>query len=361
MRIGWDIAKALDPRDGVGSYCHHLLRELMAIDHDNEYRLYLHHGEVRPEQFRAAFPEAPPSFRLAAGHAPRPGEVDLFHAATWVHPVGFPGPVLYTCYDLTFLSHPECHTLDNKIACTAGTLRALLAGARFLTISRATANEMSSRLGLPLERIEIVHPAPAAAFRPLPSGEAAQRVAARFGLERPYLLAVGTLEPRKNLERLVDAYLGLPDAVRQVHPLVVAGGSGWKQDTLRTRMEDAPEVRVLGQVDEEDLVALYGAAVLFAYPSIAEGFGLPVVEAMACGTPVLTSDLSSLPEVAGDAARLVDPFDVEALRTALLALLEDPEARADLARRGRRRAERFTWRQTATRILALYRELGGAP
>jgi alpha-1,3-rhamnosyl/mannosyltransferase len=166
---------------------------------------------------------------------------------------------------------------------------------------------------------------------------------------------VATLEPRKNLRRLLAAYSGLPAGLRERHPLVMAGGKGWLLDEENLAGLDA--AMRLGHVATDDLVALYSAATVFAYPSLAEGFGLPVVEAMACGAPVLTSNVSSLPEVAGDAARLVDPQDADAIRDTLRNLLEDPEARSDLRRRGFERAATFSWERTARETLELYRKL----
>ncbi|MBZ0111320.1 MAG: glycosyltransferase family 4 protein [Thermoanaerobaculia bacterium] len=380
LRIGWNLDKALDPRDGVGQYCHQLLKALMAIDPENDYVLYPLHAAVSEEDLERNFPARPENFRLApAGRrTPGPTDVDLMHATTWTHPVGFrkrtgtqrakgsgqvpfTGKVLFTCYDLTFLSHPECHTVDNRIACLEGTLRAHLAGAHFLAISRATSAEMQTRLGVPPERISVIYPAAADHFHPergKASAPAAASDAARTR-ESPsgeYLLAVGTLEPRKNLVRLIEAYSRLPSELRSRYSLRIAGGGGWKQENLPVA-QPIEGVHWLGPVSDEQLVELYRGAALFAYPSLAEGFGLPIVEAMACGTPVITSNVSSLIEVAGDAAVTVDPLDVEALTREIADLLEDTPRQAMLRERGLQRAADFSWQRTAEQVLALYRRL----
>jgi alpha-1,3-rhamnosyl/mannosyltransferase len=374
LRIGWNLDKALDPRDGVGQYCHHLLKALMAIDRENDYVLYPLHAAVSEQDLERNFPSRPENFRLApAGcRSPAPTDVDLLHATTWTHPVGFRkltgfqettggSLVLFTCYDLTFLSHPGCHTVDNRIACLEGTLRAHLAGAHFLAISQATASEMQTRLGVPAERISVIYPAAADHFS-LAGGEASTPESAadstRSGESATgdYLLAVGTLEPRKNLAHLIEAYVRLPTALRSRYSLRIAGGGGWKQKNLPVARA-IEGVHWLGSVSDEELVELYRGATLFVYPSLAEGFGLPIVEAMASGVPVITSIVSSLIEVAGDAAATVDPLDVQALTREIADLLEDPTRRELLKDRGLRRAADFSWRRTAEQVLALYRRL----
>jgi glycosyltransferase involved in cell wall biosynthesis len=176
----------------------------------------------------------------------------------------------------------------------------------------------------------------------------------RFFVERqeePYVLMTGTLEPRKNVPRAVEAFAGLPQDLRDRFELVVAGPPGWE-----TAQIEAPDVRLVGLVPDDELPALYAGAAVFLYPSLREGFGLPVLEAMAAGTAVVTSNLSSLPEVAGDAAVLVDPYDVEAIRSGIGALLSDDARRAQLAAAGRERARTFTWERTARDTLALLSE-----
>jgi len=203
--------------------------------------------------------------------------------------------------------------------------------------------------------------APKQIFRPLDADTAAA-VLARHDLRRPFLLAVGSLQPRKNLTRLVEAF----DQVRRRHPdihLVIVGPSGFRASALRDAMANAglaDAVRLLGYVSEDELMALYNAAVALVYPSVYEGFGLPVVEAMACGRPVIAANASSLPEVAGTAALLVDPFDVSAQGSAMERLLADPQAAADLGTRGLARVAQFSWQRTASTALAASEAACGA-
>ncbi|MEA2233990.1 MAG: hypothetical protein QOD83_3806 [Solirubrobacteraceae bacterium] len=211
-------------------------------------------------------------------------------------------------------------------------------------------------------RRDLVERVPASAPRalviPLAAAElfgAAGR--ARRGTERPYVLAAGTLEPRKNLERLLDAWARLAPALRDAHDLVLVGPAGWEADAILRRARGAG-VRVTGYVPDEELAALYGGCQLFCYPSLYEGFGLPVLEAMRAGAPVITSNISSLPEVAGDAAVLVDPLSVDAIRSALARLLADPDERARLREAGRARAAGFSWERTASELRDVLRRIG---
>jgi len=352
MRIGIDVIKALAPRDGIGNYTFHLLRALMALDREHEYRLYGLSGPLDAAALDRELPERPENFRAVAGRYPRRGDVDVFHCTTLIFPVTFRGPVVFTSHDLTFLSHPDHHALINKLQATTATLHALLAGATFACVSRATADELHARLAVPEECLAVIHHGADPRFHPLPREETRERLRVRFALDGGYVLSVGTLEPRKNQRRLVAAHGGLPVDVRRRYPLVLAGAEGWKLEEAVGELPD--HVRLLGRVSDDELVDLYNGATLFAYPSLAEGFGLPVLEAMACGAPVVTSNVSSLPEVAGDAARLVDPLAVEALGAALGELLGDEAERRRLAERGRARAAGFTWSDAARKTLDLY-------
>ncbi|HEX4953573.1 MAG TPA: glycosyltransferase family 1 protein [Thermoanaerobaculia bacterium] len=358
MRIGIDASKALGRPDGIASYTAGLVRALARVAPEQEVRLYGLLTPLDAEGVRARLGELPPSFEVASTRQPLPGEVEVFHGPAYALPAAETSPAVLTLHDLSFLSHPHCHTLDNRLHCLKGLTRALARGAKLVAVSEATRRDAVARLALAEDAIAVVPPAAHELFHPMPAAEA-RRTAARLGLgEEPYVLAVGVLEPRKNLRRLVAAFGALPEAVRERHLLAVAGPTGWLAEDPRSWPEVAAlggRVRFLGEVAAQDLPALYAAAAVFAYPSLAEGFGLPVLEAMCCGAPVLTSEVSSLPEVVGEAGLLVDPLEPSSIRAGLAALLADPQRRQALAAAGLERAGRFSWEASARAMLHLYR------
>ena len=383
MRIGIDISKALGPPDGIGRYTAGLLAGLAALADEGQlegHRVDLYAllqpppaGQAREETLAnlnralagaVAGTRLPANFELRDQRSPAGGEVDLFHCTTHSVPVRYRGPLVFTVYDLTFLTLPQVHTVENRLHCTRGLARALARGARLCTISECSRRELVDQLA-PRGEISVIPPAADARFAP-PSEAQISRVRRVHGLDRPYLLSLGTREPRKNLPRLIEAFATLSDEVAGEPLLAVAGGEGWPGEAgdeepaaVVARLGLESRVRFLGRVEEADLPALYGGAELLAYPSLAEGFGLPPLEAMACGTPVLTSESSSLPEVVGEAAVLVDARRTASIAAGLSRLIGDPALAAELRRAGLERARHFSWRQSARRWLASYG--GGAP
>ena len=288
--------------------------------------------------------------------------VDVFHASEqFLHAPPGAAAVL-TVHDLTTLVHPEWHVQATADLHAAKDRFAARAASRLIAVSRATRDDVVRHLGVPAERISVVHLGCDARYRPRSPDETAA-VLGRHGLRHGgYILSLGTLEPRKNHVRLIEAYAALaetPAADRGAlpPPLVIAGGRGWQYEPIL----DAPRrcgverrVRFLGRVDEEDLPALVAGAGLFVYPSLYEGFGLPVLEALASGVPVVASDSTSLPEVLGDAGLLCDPRDTADIARRMAAVLADRALAARLREAGPRRAAQFTWRRTARETLAAY-------
>jgi glycosyltransferase involved in cell wall biosynthesis len=229
---------------------------------------------------------------------------------------------------------------------------------RVVTDSQDACADLARFLGLPAEKLRVVPLGVSEAFRPI-GPEQAAAVAARFGLNGPYVLAVGTRQARKNQAGLVAAFCALRDELPE-HCLAIAGPTIWREDRLREQVAALgmeSRVRLLGYVPDEALPALYSAASLFVFPSLYEGFGLPVLEAMACGTPVVCSNRSSLPEVAGEAALLVDPTSRDELAGAIRRALLDVDLRDGLRERGLARAREYTWQRTASRMVDVYNEL----
>ncbi|NLE99796.1 MAG: glycosyltransferase family 4 protein, partial [Anaerolineales bacterium] len=229
-----------------------------------------------------------------------------------------------------------------------------------LADSAATQRDLVAHMGAPPSKVQVLYSGVSGRFCPEAEPGERERLRARYGVgARPYVLSVGTVQPRKNYARLIEAFVrsGLGVAQDGVD-LVIAGGRGWLyHDVLEAADRHSESVRILGFVEDADLPALYRQAATFAFPSLYEGFGLPVLEAMACGVPVVCSNVSSLPEVAGAAAMQVDPLDVDGLAAALARLNEDAELRQDLAARGREQAAKFTWQSAARQLLNAFTAL----
>lgn len=269
-----------------------------------------------------------------------------------VIPLVHPRATVVTIHDLGYLHEPESHTGRSRIMLDRTTRWNARAAARVIAVSAATRDDLVRHYHVPPGKIAVVHSAiDHQRFRPHDPSESLEVA----GIPRPFLLFLSTVQPRKNLERIVAAFEQLDDP--ELH-LVVAGRSGWLSEPIDRRLRESPghdRIVRLGYVDDELVPALYAGAAAFVHPALYEGFGLGILEAMASGTPVVTSDGSSMPEVAGDAATLVDPHDVRSIRDGIAATL-DPNRRADLVQRGLRRAALFTWERTARLTLDVIAE-----
>lgn len=287
-----------------------------------------------------------------------------YHSAYYLMPYRPGLPTLLTFYDVIPLRYPATVSAQARLFYRFATGLALRASQRVIAISEAARQDLLRYFPVPAPKVRAVPLAADPRFRPQPTGELA-RVRAKYDLPEQFVFYLGINKPHKNLVRLIDAYAGL--AGRSVPPLVIAGAWDARYPQTRQRAAQAqgddPALadvfRFLGPVEDGDLPGLYAAATVFVFPSLYEGFGLPVLEAMACGTPVACSETSSLPEIAGQAGRLFDPLDVKAIGEALAELLANERLRERLAQRGLAQAGTFSWRRTAQETLACYRELLG--
>ena len=261
-------------------------------------------------------------------------------------------------YDLGFLHHPETLRDRDHVYLRRYLPRTLRRAATIVVISESVKRELVGAFDVAPDRIAVIHPAAdPAVFRPdLPPG-AGRDVRAKYGLDGPYLFSLSTLEPRKNFAGLVEGYALLPEEVRSRMPLVVAGGQGWKSDPLFDavhRLKLDSRIKLLGYIPEADRAPLMREAELFALPSLYEGFGMPVLEAMACGTPVVTSGRGALAEVGADAVVYADPLDPGSIAQAILSIIGDPGARRRLSAAGPRRAAAFRWETGAATLVAVF-------
>jgi len=264
-----------------------------------------------------------------------------------------------TVHDLSFELFPEFFSPRDLLILRSFVRFSARRAARVIAVSQSTKRDLVDLYGLNPDQIVVTHEAPAAHFRPASETEY-ETSRTKYGLHRPFILAVGNLQPRKNLLRLIDAYGQLRASNEIQHQLVIVGKAKWREAQVfqlvqKLRLEQ--EIVFTGYISDSDLRLLYAAADLFAYPSLYEGFGLPVLEAMACGAPVVTSDVASIPEVAGEAAILVDPRDVNAIAKAIHTVLTDADVRRRLKSAGLERVKMFSWEKTARQTLDVYQQV----
>jgi len=282
----------------------------------------------------------------------------LFHTPNYVL-MPFDGPSLTTIHDLSFLRYPQCHPPERIHFLNRYLPKTLDQARRIITVSDFTRKELMETFSIEESRIHIVPLGVDASFRNYSSDEIKHTLYKHKLDYKKYLLVVATLEPRKNLVALLKAYAALPIRLRSHFPLILVGARGWLTEEIHRvliPLEQTGQIRRLGYIDQNELPGLYAGALGFAFPSLYEGFGLPVLEAMASGTPVLTSNVSSMPEVAGEDALLVNPHDVDDIRTGMERMLEDAEWRMAASARGLERAAHFSWARCVEETVAVYKK-----
>lgn len=370
MRIGLDGIPLATPRTGVGHYTFELARHLALAAPDHKFQL------VSPFTFDPPIDDAGlPSnlkairpqvgawrrrwFAIGLPLYLRQAAIDLFHGTNYDVPLWSKRPAVLTIHDLSLLLYGSTH--EGRLARRGRYRIPIMArrAAAIITPSQAVKAEVSRYLKINSSKLFVVPEAARSFFKPVPSAES-DAVRRRFKIDGNFILYVGTIEPRKNLITLLQAFEEILRHTERKPQLVIAGKVGWLTDKLFTRagQSDAADRLVFtGYVADEELRALYSAATLFVYPSVYEGFGLPVLEAMACGAPVITSDIPSLSETAGKAARLVSPHDPQALARNVVELLENESERQYLSQAGIQQAQQFSWEKAARSTLDVYAEV----
>jgi glycosyltransferase involved in cell wall biosynthesis len=371
MRFGIDARLNAYRQGGIAQYTRSLLAAMAAAAPSDTFVALQHHRQARPlviaPNVRRAPMLTPPHNRFEQWSLPVeifPRRLDLLHCPDFVAPRRRAYPVALNVHDLAFLHFPEI--LDADARRYYGQVRASAHAAEaILTISESSRADIAALLDIPPQRVDVIYPAADARFAPAPVPEGEPRLINGHTLRAGrFLLFMSTVEPRKNLETLLRALrVCLDRRPRAGYILAVAGARGWLDEPIyalarELRLGDAAPF--LGQVAPEDQLWLYNACRLYLNPSLYEGFGLPALEALACGAPAIVADTSSLPEAVGDAARLLPPRDVGAWADAIEELWHDDAARAKLARRGPAQAAKFSWAQAARETLAVYRRILGA-
>lgn len=371
MRIAIDYTSAARQRAGIGRYTRSLIRALAAQDTSSQYALYvpgnaqyLQDTRNFPKNFRVTRAPLPERYMVALwqrAQIPLPvewftGAADIFYSPDFVLPPTRAKKKILTIHDLSFKRIPETAVPTLKWYLEGAVPRAIERADLILADSDATRNDLIELFHTPAERVQTLYSGYDAMFRRITDENEGARVRAQYQLHKPFILHVGTIEPRKNLVRLIEAFSRLPQ--RNELELVIAGGRGWMYDEIYAAPEKfgvRASVRFLGFTPDAALPALYSLAELVTYPSLYEGFGLPVLEAMACGAAVVASNNSSIPEVAGDAAVLIAARDTEALASAMERVLEDAALRASLQQKSLKQAGRFSWEKSAQQLKAAFR------
>lgn len=282
-------------------------------------------------------------------------QVDLLHSLAFVSPILHGRDTIVTVYDLSFLHFPERFPRLQRAYLSSQTRRSCRQARRVVTISESGRQDVHKLLGVPLDRIDVVYPGVDVVFFPRPVEEIEQ-FRRRQALLRPYILHVGTLQPRKNIPTLVEAFNRLQSSELD---LVLAGGKGWLYDDIFARVDELglkERVRFAGYVTDADLPLWYNGAEMVVLPSIYEGFGMPAAQAMACGTPVIASNISAIPEVTGEAALLFSPHDVTTLCKHMTSVLDDPQITVTMRELGLAQVKKFTWQNAGQKMVQVYQK-----
>jgi len=384
LRIGIDYTSAARQGAGIGRYTRELVKALLAVDSSHRYSVFAAVGGLAEERWSTEVSSLRASrernleihtvpltddWLARVWHRLRipipielvSGPLDVFYSPDFTLPPTRKGTrTLLTIHDLSFIHHPDAFVPSLRRYLERVVPRSVERADVVLADSAHTSADLTAYFGISPERVRVITPGVDPRFRPARSATEGMRRASglskdlrsRYSIgEQAYILTVGTLQPRKNYIKLIQAFCLTRQAMNEDLQLLIAGGPGWLFEKIIAEAGKHESVHILGFVDDEDLPTLYRGASLFAFPSLYEGFGLPVLEAMACGVPVVCSNTSSLPEVAGDAALLVDPLDVEGLGAAMVRALDDEDLRQRMVERGLRQSARFTWEGSARDLL----------
>ena len=363
-RIAIDARKIHD--FGIGTYIYNIVHGLAEIDSENQYFLL-----VGP-QGESAFGPLPDNFTVQVENSPlysvreffqmswclRRLKIDLYHASHYVLPLWVPGKTVVTIHDIIHLLYPDFLPSPLALFYANNMIRyALRRGDRIITVSQNTANDLARFFTMNLEKVDVIYNGVQETFHQRVPQEKAKPWREKFNIQSPYVLFVGNPKPHKNLDRVVKAFAQVVKRGNPDTSLVCVGGREPEYFKIRQRAEQlgiGDRILLVGLVPDEALPSIYQGATLFLYPTLYEGFGLPVIEAMASGVPVITSNTSALKEIAEGYAHLVDPLDVDALADAISHYLEDSEHRISLSTLGLQRSETFCWRQAAQETLDSY-------
>lgn len=368
MRIGIDARLVFYSRGGIGEYIVQLIEALANLEPIDDAFVVLQSRKdkspiINSNGFERKSLWTPSHNRfeqLALSFEVSQLGLDLLHSPDFIPPFRRNCKSVITIHDLAFLLYP--HFLTKESARYYGQIdQAWRKTNHIIAVSEATKQDSIKMLGVPEKKITVIHEAANPIYRPMPNNKACRIAKEKYKIDQDFILFVSTIEPRKNLPGLLQAYRRLRDDYKRNELLVLAGRNGWLwEEVYETvdKLELTDHVAFLGLVPSEDLVYLYNAARLLVHPSFYEGFGLTPLEAMTCNTPVIVSNTAALPEVVGDAALMINPHDIDGLTVAMWRVLTEEDLRQDLIERGSKRATKFSWEETAKKTLEVYHKVG---
>lgn len=370
LTIGVDASRALtEQKTGTEHYSASLLEALARLWEAQRRRLVLYVNSSSGAEARGKLGfELPPSWQIRAIPFPRlwtharlsvemiARRPDVLFVPSHVVPLIHPRRTVVTIHDLGYLYYPQAHTWGSRFYLHISTLFSVRAARRVIAISEATKRDLVDKYKVPNQKIRVIYHGRDPLFQAVTDQAKIRETVTRYGVRQPYFIHVGTLQPRKNLGLLIETWDALRQTMESPPQLLLAGRRGWLYSSLFESIRArglGDLIKLADYVERDDLPALYSGSVALTFPSLYEGFGLPPLEAMSCGTPVLASNASSLPEVVGDASILLDPHDPAAWTNALSRVITDPQLRAEMSRKGLERAAHFSWEKCARETLAV--------
>lgn len=372
MRIAIDALALKNDFSGIDIYIYNFIKEIQKIDNINTYFIFIS-DKLRLEKelsakdnfiFKVVSHTSNPLWRIFYEQIILPWrllrlKVDIFHSPIFILPLVCPIKSIITVHDISFKIYPEFISWPKRLYYNFFVRHSLNKAGKIIAISKNTKVDLIRLFGIPEKKIEAVYYGRDISYRPLDRNLAKDKVSETFGINDEFILYVGRIEPRKNLSRLIEAFHRIKREDNIKHKLVIAGHYDWQYKNifnLAQQLGLKDKIIFLGYVKSNELIYLYNASDLFIYPSLYEGFGLPVLEAMACGVAVITSNDSSLREITSGGAFLVNPYNIQELREAIRRLLRDTFLRNNLAQRGLERIKEFSWQSNALKTKDLYEE-----
>jgi len=368
MRIGIFVVMAGRQAGGPETYELNLIRELLKRDNKNEYHIFClgKHAKdaVKIEKTNIHYHILWPKLRVISVLFSLPislliNKIDIYHA-TFTPPPISPIPFIFTNHCFSNFQHPEFYPPKIRYRLNKLITKGIKKSKLIICVSENIRELTAKKFNLPPERLAVVYHGVDKQFKPINEEKVRDALEQNFGITTPYILFAGKLEARKNIVRLIEAFATCRDKMNTDIKLVLAGRRTWEPEVIEQKIDQLgikDHIIEIGHVDNSDMPLLYNGAELFAFPSLWEGFGIPIIESMACGTPVVTSNNSCIPEVTGGAALLIDPYDVEDIATAFYTILTDVKTKNELIDKGIQRAKSFTWEKTAQQTLDAYEKV----